>query len=349
MGKGKHLRPDQIAVITALCQAEKSNIYISNYTGINLRTVQLWTKKFRESVDGDVQLQKKQTGRPRKVVPATLRLLKREIEKNPFITARKIKENNRVLQDMSLHTIRKALRVDLQYKRRVAKRKPLLTARQKRMRLALARDKIKMHRNTFRKILCTDEATFCVSAGNSPHSYYVRRPQGSDPYNPKFIRRTVKQPDRLMVWGAIGYHAPGNLVILPRNVSMNSERYIELLRGNLNESFRKCKIPRRNGILLQDGATCHTARIVKEYLENNSVNYIKEWPGNSPDLNPIEHIWAEMKRLLADRDTSSLPKLRAELQDIWRNMDRKYIKTLIDSILDRLREVIARRGNTTSY
>ena len=143
MGKGKHLRPGQIAVITALCQAEKSNIYISNYNGINLRTVQLWTKKFRESVDGDVQLQKKQTGRPRKVVPATLRLLKREIEKNPFITARKIRENNSVLQDMSLHTIRKALRVDLQYKRRVAKRKPLLTARQKRMRLALARDKIK--------------------------------------------------------------------------------------------------------------------------------------------------------------------------------------------------------------
>ena len=104
-----------------------------------------------------------------------------------------------------------------------------------------------------------------------------------------------------------------------------------------------------NGIILQDGATCHTARIVKEYLENNSVNYIKEWPGNSPDLNPIEHIWAEMKRLLADRDTSSLPKLRAELQDTWRNMDRKYIKTLIDSIPDRLREVIARRGNTTSY
>ena len=57
MGKGKHLKPDQIAVITAL---------FHEYTGINLRTVQLWTKKFKDSLDGDVQLQRKQTGRPRK-------------------------------------------------------------------------------------------------------------------------------------------------------------------------------------------------------------------------------------------------------------------------------------------
>lgn len=66
MGKGKHLKPDQIAVITALYHAGQSNKYIHEYTGINLRTVQLWTKKFKDSLDGDVQLQRKQTGRPRK-------------------------------------------------------------------------------------------------------------------------------------------------------------------------------------------------------------------------------------------------------------------------------------------
>ena len=56
-----------------------------------------------------------------------------------------------------------------------------------------------------------------------------------------------------------------------------------------------------------------------------------------------------MRRLLADRDTSSLPKLEAQLKDIWKNLDHEYLKTLIDSIPDRLREVIANKGKITSY
>lgn len=64
MGKGKNLKADQIAVITALYQAGHTNPEISTQTGIYLRTVQVWTKKFRESPDGDVPLQKKPPDRP---------------------------------------------------------------------------------------------------------------------------------------------------------------------------------------------------------------------------------------------------------------------------------------------
>ena len=39
-----------------------------------------------------------------------------------------------------------------------------------------------------------------------------------------------------------------------------------LLRNNLNECFRKCRIKRSKGILQQDGATCHTAKIIGKYL-----------------------------------------------------------------------------------
>ena len=58
MGKGKNLKAGQIAVITSLYQAGHTNPEISTQTGIYLRTVQVWTKKFRESQDGDVPLQK---------------------------------------------------------------------------------------------------------------------------------------------------------------------------------------------------------------------------------------------------------------------------------------------------
>ena len=56
-----------------------------------------------------------------------------------------------------------------------------------------------------------------------------------------------------------------------------------------------------------------------------------------------------MKRLLRDRDTSSLPKLEAEIRDIWENLDHSYLKALFDSVPDRLSEVIKNKGKATKY
>ena len=65
-------------------------------------------------------------------------------------------------------------------------------------------------------------------------------------------------------------------------------------------------------------------------------------------VQPIEHVWARIKRQLRDRDTS-LSKLENAIHDLWKNLDRKYLKTLIDSIPKRLKEVISCKGKATSY
>ena len=75
-----------------------------------------------------------------------------------------------------------------------------------------------------------------------------------------------------LICGAIGYSDPGELVILPLDVSMNKERYIELLRNHLNKSFRMCRDHRRRAILQQDGATCHTIKVVGKYLDSNNIS-----------------------------------------------------------------------------
>jgi hypothetical protein len=84
-------------------------------------------------------------------------------------------------------------------------------------------------------------------------------------------------------------------------------------------------------------------------LETNNIKTI-DWPGNSPDLDPIENCWAHMKNILAKRDIGSVPKLTEAILEVWINdLTTECPKKLSDSMLDRLKAVIAAKGDTTKY
>ena len=55
-----------------------------------------------------------------------------------------------------------------------------------------------------------------------------------------------------------------------------------------------------NFIFQDDNDPKHTAHIVKNYLRNHQIEML-EWPPQSPDLNPIESLWAELNRKLNKR------------------------------------------------
>ena len=67
--------------------------------------------------------------------------------------------------------------------------------------------------------------------------------------------------------------------------SMNSAQYIERLKERLIRS------------LAIENAPCHTSNSTKTFLRTNRVEFI-DWPPYLPDLNPIENLWAWMKRKL---------------------------------------------------
>ena len=51
----------------------------------------------------------------------------------------------------------------------------------------------------------------------------------------------------------------------------------------------------KNGdtVLLQDSAPCHVSKKTKAFIAAEGPTGIQlfDWPGNSPDANPIENLW----------------------------------------------------------
>ena len=175
------------------------------------------------------------------------------------------------------------------------------------------------------KVLGSDEASFEVIDNQRGRVY---RTGGSDPCDPRYTKHVVKHPDSLMVWGCFSYRSVGKLVFLPKNIRMNQNSYSELILDELEPCMDQCQAD----IFMQDGASCHTPKLVINSFEFCNVKLLTPWPGNSQDLNPIENLWAFIKHQLKDRDTSSLPCLQNAIQKIWDNINKEYLQNLAHSL-----------------
>lgn len=74
-----------------------------------------------------------------------------------------------------------------------------------------------------------------------------------------------------------------------------------------------------------------------------------EWPSQSPDLNPIEHLWDVVGRRVGVRKHSSNTDLFEHLEAEWAAIPKKTIKDLIESMPRRCAAVIAAKGYATKY
>lgn len=343
MGPKPYLSQDKISRIYALQKAGFGPKAIVEQTGVAQRTVERWIARCRASSGDEPPHHLPKSGRPRKCSPKTIKVLKRQSKASPKKTARQFKEENpRLLSDVSVRTVQRMLLRDMDLPSRSAARKPLLTAHHKANRLAFAKAHKDWPLDKIRRILWSDESVFTVSG--TKHGK-VRRPRGADRYDPQYTVKTVKHPDSIMVWGCFSYYGVGNLVFLEKGVAMNAERYLDLLFDNLEECYDKCNAE----TFMQDGAPCHTSKHVKEWLNNCAIEYFTDWPGNSPDLNPIENLWSIMKKKVQCMDTSSVPKLKAALVQVWQEFPLEQLQSLADSVPRRFMEVIKKKGNTTKY
>ena len=105
-----------------------------------------------------------------------------------------------------------------------------------------------------------------------------------------------------------------------------------------------------NAQLMEDGAPIHRSKVATEWRKENGVTKL-DWSAQSPDLNPIENVWRQMKLKVRKHSPpiQTLPAFRKSLRVAWNDIDEATYMTFIESLPERMAAVVAAKGGSTKW
>ncbi|CDQ78420.1 unnamed protein product [Oncorhynchus mykiss] len=128
---------------------------------------------------------------------------------------------------------------------------------------------------------------------------------------------------------------------------MRLENYFDILKQHLKTSVRKLKLGRK-WVFQMDNDPKHTSKVVAKWLKDNKVKVL-EWPSQSPDLNPIENLWVELKKRVRARRPTNLTQLHQLCQEEWAKIHPTYCGKLVEGYSKHLTQVKQFNSNATKY
>lgn len=296
---------------------------------------------------------KKREGRPKLLSQRDIRRLVREVRLHPLKSYRQIKHefgwtchNTTILNYLKPYHIA----------RWRAARRPILTEEHAQLRLQWCLLRCNWTIEQWRKHCFSDECS--VERGRGKRPLWCWRTSGQRLDTNKVDTYTKGKALSIMVWGAIIHSKRSDLVACQYDEdSQNGGVTARSYCATLEEGLLTFLDPSTE-VFQQDNARIHTAKYTLEWLEEWGIQLI-DWPSCSPDLNPIENVWAllkdrlyEMYPELIDMDSKSqdaMDYLFECLVNAWDSIPQEHIDNCIDSMKDRVQAVIDADGWHTKY
>jgi len=211
------------------------------------------------------------------------------------------------------------------YKRIKALKKQLIWPRNQRKRTEFAREFLQKPPTFWDRVIWSDETTVRTNPVSKEVYILVHNSMKREemPINPGGIS--------VMFWGCFSKLGLGALIALEGN--QNADSYIETLDEGLIDQLVAAEDELGSKMtFMQDNAPCHKAKKVTQFLADNNVS-VMDWPPQSPDLNPIENLWAIIKRQRIKK-FPKLPTSKDELIDqvmsVWDELNPELLDTLAE-------------------
>lgn len=239
-----------------------------------------------------------------------------------------------------------------------------LTAKQKSKRIAFCR--ACMHRD-WTKVMSTDRCRF------------VFRYPGSKVHAGQWLAASEKEkqsvympnhPQCYNVYGGITAYGVTKLIPVTGTSCMKTEFKTKTRQPSRNitsdeyskvvrEGFLACgegifsRVGKRKWVLQQDGDPAHGAArpVIAQYNElgQSSVKILPNWPGNSPDLSPIENVWSIVGSKVDSLGCRSFDEYKQAVDRTFHNLPQSTLRNLFKSMSKRMSACVAAEGGRIKY
>ena len=283
------------------------------------------------------------SGRKRVTTARDERLIGRIATQNPELSISDIRGSLAV--DVSKHTVWRRLR-EQGFKSRKRLSAVQLSDAHKAGRLRFAMAHCLWRTPQWSRIVWSDEARVCVNKRDGRLRIWLKPTHK--------LKKELVVPivqgggGSVLIWGAIW--TGGRSELFMTHQTMDSQRYCDVLDRYVAPLVQVLGNPQQNCFFMDDNARPHTSRVSTAKKEELRLRNL-QWPSCSPDLNPIEHVWAWMKLKVRRqlRAWDNMNRLEELIRNAWESIPQHVIDSLVSSMSGRIAETIENKGGNTSY
>lgn len=169
--------------------------------------------------------------------------------------------------------------------------------------------------------------------------------------DPAYVQRVANSGRTCVnVWGAVSKHGLGPLHRITGRLT--SASYCDIVDTVLLPFVQGGLFPDHNFLFQQDLAPVHTARVVKNHLQQCGIEELA-WVPKGADMNIIENVWGRIKVAMVRKPIYSATEdqLWAAVLAEWERLkaDTTFVSSLYESLPSRMAAVIELNGEMTRY